>query len=219
MTKKKGVLIVDDHPVLRRGLAMLIGAEPDMKVCGEAEDVNEGLRAVAETQPDIVLVDISLKKSDGIQLIRQLKVQYPRLPVLAISMHDESVYAERALRAGARGYITKQAAEENIVHAMRHVLAGKVYLSEPALDRVMKKFAGERDAGAPSPAELLSDREFEVFQLIGRGVRASQIAEKLHLSVKTVETYQAHIKSKLGLESAWDLGEYAVAWMKAHMRP
>lgn len=216
MTQKKRVLIVDDHPVVRRGLAMLINMESDIEVCGEAEDVIGGLNAIAQTRPDIVLADISLKDSDGIQLIRQIRSHHPRVAVLAISMHDESVYAERALRAGARGYITKQAAEEKIIQAIRRILQGEVYLSDSAMERLARRFVGEKESHPPLPADTLSDREFEVFRLLGCGLAVSQIADKLHRSVKTVETHQARIKTKLGLAGARDLAEYAVAWTKAH---
>jgi DNA-binding NarL/FixJ family response regulator len=232
MAERKKVLIVDDHPVVRRGLAVLIKAASDLEVCGEAEDLNGALRAIEETRPDIVLVDISLKRSDGIQLIRQMASLHPRVPALTVSMHDESVYAERALRAGARGYITKQAAEDHILEAMHRVLEGKVYLSEDASERLKQRFVGKLggepgsgtdDSSGPaagrSPVELLSDREFEVFCLIGRGLRIGQIADRLFLSVKTAETYQGHIKDKLNLRTAWQLSEYAVAWTKAHMDP
>lgn len=214
MSRKRKILIVDDHQILRRGLAMLINMEPDLEVCGEAEDVPGGIDAVAKTCPDLVLTDISLKKSDGIQLIKQLNAEYPHLPLLAISMHDESIYAERALRAGARGYITKQVAEEKIIEAIQQVFSGKIYLNESASDQVMQRLLNSDKKDVPS---LLSDREFEVFCLIGRGLRASAISKELHLSVKTVETYQANIKLKLNLSNAKELNEYAVAWMKTHM--
>jgi DNA-binding NarL/FixJ family response regulator len=216
MIRKKRILVVDDHPVVRRGLAMLINMEPDMEVCGEAEDVIGGQQAVESLEPDIVLVDIALKESDGIQLIRQISSHHHRVAVLALSMHDESVYAERALRAGARGYVTKQAAEEKIITAIRHVLEGKVYLTESAMERLARRFVGEKEFMLPSPTESLSDREFEVFRLLGRGLTVSQIAEKLHRSVKTIETHQTRIRAKLCLRSARDLTEYAVAWTKAN---
>jgi len=210
---KTNILIVDDHPVLRRGLAMLIEMEPDMEVCGEAEDVTSALEVVARTQPDLVLVDISLKDSDGIQLIKQLKTLHPRIPALVVSMHPESIYAERSLRAGARGYITKQEAEENIIQAIHSVLAGKAYVSESTSESLIQRLSGN----VLSPVDLLSDREFEVFQLMGRGLRATRIAEELNLGIKTIETYQARIKQKLSLPDTKALTEHAVAWTKAHM--
>ncbi|MCU0857144.1 MAG: response regulator transcription factor [Pontiellaceae bacterium] len=214
MSEKKRILIVDDHQILRRGLAMLINMEPDMEVCGEAEDVPGGIDAVMKTNPDLVLTDISLKNSDGVQLIKQLHAEYPRLPLLAVSMHDESIYAERALRAGARGYITKQVAEEKIIEAIHQVLSGKIYLHNTVSEQVMQRLLGAQDK---DPAGMLSDREFEVFCLIGRGLRAGAISEKLNLSIKTVETYQANIKVKLNLASAKELSEYAVEWAKTRL--
>jgi DNA-binding NarL/FixJ family response regulator len=216
MIEKKRVLVVDDHPVVRRGLAMLINMESDLEVCGEAEDVISGLQAVETTNPDIALVDISLKDSDGIQLIRQIRSQHGQTAILALSMHDESVYAERALRAGARGYVTKQAAEAKIIEAIRHVLEGKVYLSQSAMERLARRFVGEKGFTLPSPADMLSDREFEVFRLLGQGRTVGQIAEMLHRSVKTIETHQARIRTKLCVGSARDLAAYAVAWTKAN---
>lgn len=217
MGSKHRVLIVDDHPVLRRGLAMLINDEPDMKVCGEADDVTGGLEACKRLKPDIVLVDISLRDSDGVELMKQIAARGSGVPVLAVSMHEESVYAERALRAGARGYITKRAAEEKITEAIRYVIDGGIYLSDPVTERIMKQFVGATDKRLLSPADRLSDREFEVLRLIGRGLRTGRVAEALHVSVKTVETYRAHIKDKLGLASADELSEYAVAWCKANL--
>jgi DNA-binding NarL/FixJ family response regulator len=217
MADKHRVLIVDDHPVLRRGLAMLINDEPDLEVCGEADDVAGGLEACDRLKPDIAVVDISLRESDGVDLMKQVSSRGSGIPILAVSMHEEAVYAERALRAGARGYITKRAAEEKITEAIRHVLDGGIYLSGTATERIMKQLVGAGDKDLPSPAEKLSDREFQVLRLIGRGLRTGRIAETMHVSVKTVETYQAHIKEKLGLESADELSEYAVAWSKANL--
>lgn len=214
MNDKKRILIVDDHQILRRGLSMLINMEPDLEVCGEAEDVRGGLEAVAKTHPDLVLTDISLKNSNGVQLIKQVNAEHPRLPLLAISMHDESIYAARALRAGARGYITKKVAEEKIIEAIHQVLNGKIYLNEVASEQVMQRLLGNQDQ---DPASLLSDREFEVFCLIGRGRRASAISSDLNLSIKTVETYQANIKLKLNLVSAKELNEYAIMWAKTSL--
>ncbi len=217
MADKHRVLIVDDHPVLRRGLAMLINDEPDMEVCGEADDVTRGLEACDRLKPDIAVVDISLRESDGVDLMKQVSSRGSGIPILAVSMHEEAVYAERALRAGARGYITKRAAEEKITEAIRHVLDGGIYLSGTATERIMKQLVGTGGNNLPSPTERLSDREFQVLRLIGRGFRPGRIAEAMHVSVKTVETYQAHIKEKLRLESADELSEYAVAWSKANL--
>lgn len=214
MKNKKRILIVDDHQILRRGLTMLINMEPDLEVCGEAEDVQGGLEAVSKTNPDLVLTDITLKNSDGVQLIKQVHAEHPQLPLLAVSMHDESIYAERALRAGARGYITKKVAEEKIIEAIHQVLSGKIYLDESGSEQVMQRLLGTQNQ---DPAALLSDREFEVFCLIGRGLRAGAISEKLNLSIKTVETHQANIKIKLKLSGAKELSEYAIEWAKTRL--
>jgi DNA-binding NarL/FixJ family response regulator len=214
MSEKKRILIVDDHQILRRGLAMLINMESDLEVCGEAEDVQGGLDAVETIQPDLVLTDISLKNSNGVQLIKQVNAEHPNIPLLAVSMHDETIYAERALRAGARGYITKKEAEEKIIDAIHHVLSGKIYLSDSASEQVMQRLLGNDD---PDPASLLSDREFEVFCLLGRGLRASAISNELNLSIKTIETYQANMKVKLNFTSAQELNEYAILWAKIQL--
>jgi DNA-binding NarL/FixJ family response regulator len=214
VSDKKQILIVDDHQILRRGLSMLINMESDLEVCGEAEDVQGGLEAVAKTNPDLVLTDITLKNSNGVQLIKQMSVDYPRIPILAVSMHDELIYAERSLRAGARGYITKKEAEEKIIEAIHHVLNGKIYLNESASEQVMHRLLKKDDADLESQ---LSDREFEVFCLIGRGLRASAISSELRLSIKTIETYQANLKVKLKLSCAKELSEYAVAWSKTSL--
>ena len=212
---KREVLIVDDHPIVRQGLAQMINQEDDLHVCGQAEDAHEAMRAIRQLQPDMVTVDISLKESSGIELIKDIKVQYPNLPVLTLSMHDEGIYAERALRAGARGYIMKQEATEKVVTAIRRVLAGEVYVSEGmAAKMVSKLVSGPADAGG-SPVDRLSDRELEVFRLIGAGYGTREMAEKLHLSIKTIETYRAHIKEKLDLVDANELLRTAITWVNA----
>lgn len=214
MSNKKRILIVDDHQILRRGLSMLINMEPDLEVCGEAEDVQGGLDAVAEKNPDLVLVDISLKNSNGVQLIKEMRVAYPQIRTLAVSMHDELIYAERALRAGASGYITKKVAEEKVIDAIHQVLGGRIYLEESIAEQVMSRMLSTDDS---DPAGLLSDREFEVFCLLGKGLRASTISEELNISVKTVETYQSNMKQKLKLASSKELSEYAVMWARASL--
>lgn len=213
--EKRGVLIVDDHPIVRQGLAQLINQELDLHVCGQAEDVHQALQAIRALSPDMVVVDISLKETSGIELIKDIKVQYPSLPVLTLSMHDESIYAERAMRAGAKGYIMKQEATEKVVTAIRRVLAGEVYVSDGmAAKMVGKLIAGPAKAGG-SPVDRLSDRELEVFRLIGAGYGTREMAEKLHLSVKTIETYRAHIKEKLDLIDANELLRTAITWVNA----
>ena len=212
---KWGVLIVDDHPIVRQGLTQLIDQEDDLHVCGQAEDAHEAMRAIRELSPDMVVVDISLKDTSGIELIKDIKVRCPDLPVLTLSMHDEGVYAERAMRAGARGYIMKQEATERVVTAIRRVLSGEVYVSEGmAAKMVSKLVAGPAQTGG-SPVDRLSDRELEVFRLIGTGYGTREMAEKLHLSIKTIETYRAHIKDKLDLVDANELLRTAITWVNA----
>ena len=209
--KKKTVFIVDDHPLLRKGLALLINREPDLAVCGEAEEAQIAIKAIAANKPDIMIVDISLSGPDGLDLLKNIRTLHPDLPVLILSMHDESIYAERALRARANGYIMKQEATEKVLTAVRCILSGEIYLSE----RMSRKLLHQYISGAAPPAtnsqlSALSDRELEVFRLIGEGRGTRQIADKLHISVKTVETYQAHIKSKLSLSSGRELVQYAI---------
>jgi len=211
--RKRTVLIVDDHPIVREGLAQLIDQESDLKVCGQAEDAHEAMQAIRALAPDLVIVDISLKDTSGMELIKDLKVQYPRLPVLTLSMHDEAVYGERALRAGARGYIMKQEATEKVVTAIRRVLAGEIYVSSGMAAKMVSKIVGGGARESGSPVECLSDRELEVFRLIGEGYSTREMAEKLHLSVKTIETYRAHIKEKLNLEDANELLRCAIQWV------
>ncbi len=211
--RKRTVLIVDDHPIVREGLAQLIDQESDLQVCGQAEDAHEAMQAIRQLAPDLVIVDISLKDTSGMELIKDLKVQYPRLPVLTLSMHDEAVYGERALRAGARGYIMKQEATEKVVTAIRRVLAGEIYVSDGMAAKMVSKIVGGGAREGGSPVECLSDRELEVFRLIGEGYSTREMAEKLHLSVKTIETYRAHIKDKLNLEDANELLRCAIQWV------
>ena len=207
------ILIVDDHPVVRAGLRQLITDEPDFKVCGEAANMHEAVRMVKETTPDLTIVDLSLPDGSGLGLIRRMHTLAPAVRVLVASMHDESVYAERALRAGAMGYINKQEAAENVINAIRRILAGKLYLSPQMTDQlVMQRIAGTAQNPDNSPLSSLSDREVEVFELIGHGLSTAQIAKKLSLSVKTIETHRAHIKKKLNLQSANELTIRAVQW-------
>jgi DNA-binding NarL/FixJ family response regulator len=210
---------VDDHPIVRQGLAQLINQENDLEVCGQAEDAHEAMQAIRELSPDMVIVDIGLKDTSGMELIKDLKVQHPSLPVLTLSMYDEAVYGERALRAGARGYVMKQEATEKVVTAIRRVLAGEVYVSSGMAAKMVSKFVGGGSRTAGSPADCLSDRELEVFRMIGEGFSTREMAEKLHLSVKTVETYRAHIKDKLGLQDANELLRSAIRWVNAGLQP
>jgi len=211
---KTKILIVDDHPIVRQGLAELINHEQDLTVCGQAEDALEALRIIKKMKPNMVIVDISLKETSGLELIKDLGVRYAHLPVLALSMHDESLYAERALRAGAKGYIMKAEATENVVTAIRKVLSGHMYVSDKMAAKMVRKLVGgKRETGA-SAIERLSDRELEVFSFIGQGCGTRQIAERLHLSVKTIETYRAHIKEKLNLADANELLQHAIQWVR-----
>ena len=213
--KKANILIVDDHPIVRQGLSELVNHENDLIVCGQAEDANQAMKAVKELKPDIVIVDISLKETSGMELIKDLNVQYPKLPLLALSMHDESLYAERVLRAGAKGYIMKAEATEKVIMAIRKILSGEIYISDKMASKMMRKLVGGSSEINASPVELLSDRELEVFQLIGKGFGTRQIAERLYLSVKTIETYRAHIKEKLNLEDSAALLRYAIQWINS----
>jgi DNA-binding NarL/FixJ family response regulator len=211
----KRLLIVDDHPMMRTGLAQLIDNEGDLKVCAEADNAAQAVNAVAKQKFDLALVDISLPDKNGLELIKDIRILKPELPVLVVSMHDEMIYAERALRAGARGYIMKQEGGEKFLQAIRHVLAGKVFVSEKMSARILENFSGGPVVNSNSPVQRLSDREFEVFQLIGQGVGTSEIAKRLHLSVKTVETHRKSIKEKLAIATATDLVRYAVRWLDA----
>lgn len=206
------VLIVDDHPLVRLGFAQLLSDEEDLSVCGEAESAAEALQLVDELAPDLLVVDISLKGTSGLELIKQVRSRRPRLPVLVCSMHDESLFAERALRAGASGYVGKREAPDDLVTAVRAVLAGKRYLSPRFAARLEAAGRGLRD-DLPEPVGVLSDRELEVFDMIGRGHGTREIAERLGIAIKTVETYRENIKEKLMIDSAPELARRAVAWV------
>jgi DNA-binding NarL/FixJ family response regulator len=207
------VFLVDDHPMVRERLAELIQREPDLMVCGEAEDVPEAVAAIESTHPQIVIIDLSLKHSHGLELIKELRTRHPAMPMLVLSMYDESLYAERVLRAGALGYITKQEATNKVLTAIRQVLNGKVYLSDRMSNRLVQKMVLGGGQQTGSPVERLTDRELEVFQLIGRGFSTRKIAEELHLGVKTVESYRARIKEKLLLDDATQLLQQATEWV------
>jgi DNA-binding NarL/FixJ family response regulator len=212
---KHRVLVVDDHPIVRQGLALLIDQEPDLMVCGEAEEAESALAAIAASRPDVLLLDLSLPGPDGIDLLKAIRSTDPDLPVLVLSMHDESTYAERALRAGANGYIMKQEATENVLVALRRILRGEVYVSDRVATTMLRQIASGTGKPSQTPIARLSDRELEVFRLIGGGHGTRQIAEELRLSVKTVESYQAHIKEKLALQSSRDLVQRAIEWRLA----
>ncbi len=211
--KKARIFLVDDHPIVRQGLSQLINQESDLVMCGHAEDARSAMEAIAVSRPDLMIVDISLEGPDGLDLLKQIRLTDPSLPVLMLSMLDESLYADRALRAGANGYIMKQEATENVLVAVRRILHGEIYLSERMSRRMLAQFASHPDAAKRSPMDLLTDRELEVFRLIGQGQGTRQIAEALCLSVKTVESYQAHIKDKLTLKNSRELMQHAVQWV------
>ena len=210
MHRKRTVLLVDDHPVVRQGLALLINREADLAVCGDAEEASAALRRIEELKPDLIVVDISLKGPDGLDLLKDIRARDPNLPVLILSMLDELLYAERALRAGANGYIMKQEATERVLVAIRRILSGEVYVSDRMADRMLHQFIGGGQMSQRSPIAALTDRELEVFRLIGEGRGTRQIAEELHISVKTVESYQAHIKEKLCLKNSRELMQLAI---------
>ena len=212
--KPAQVLIVDDHPAVREGLALRIARQPGLQVCGEAGDIPEALRLVESTNPDIAVIDIALKNGNGIDLIKRIKARNDSVRMLVWSMYGESLYAERALRAGAMGYINKEQATSQIITAITHVLEGKIYVSGPLADQLLNRAVGKRrDAGEHSPVEKLSDRELEVFQMFGRGLDTHQIAERMHISRKTVETYRSRIKEKLNIGGANELITRAVQWV------
>ena len=211
--EKTKVLVVDDHPLVRERVAELINQEPDLVVCGEAEDARKALTVVADTRPDIAIVDITLKDSYGIELIKQLKELYPDLPTLVLSMHDESLYGERALRAGARGYLTKQEATKKVIDAIRRILRGEVYVSEKLAGSLVRKVAGRNhQAAGGSPLDVLTDREVEVFQLLGQGSTVKEVAQRLLVSAKTVEAHREHIKQKLNFNTSNQLLRFAIQY-------
>jgi len=205
------VLIIDDHAAVRRGFALLVEQERDMKVCGEAGDPEEAMRQAKRLHPDLVLVDLGLRDGSGLELIRQLREWRPELPILVVSMHEESIFAERAMRAGAMGYIMKEETPECLIRAIRKVLSGRVYLSESASEELLERIVVGDRAGN-DPIHSLSNRELFIFQAIGEGLSSQEIAERLHLSVKTVETYRARIKERLNISSAADLLRHALRW-------
>ncbi len=209
---KKRIVIVDDHPIVRQGFVLLINQESDLEVVGEAEGAAEVFGIIAENRPDLVLVDLSLKDGDGLEIIKDLSRLYPKMLMLAVSLHDENVYAERALRAGARGYIMKSEATENVMVAVRQVLSGGIYLSKRMNEKMLTRLTSGKNENGEDPVAALSDREFEVFQLIGQGYDTKLIAQSLFLSVKTIETYKSHLKNKLELKNSTELMQRAVEW-------
>ena len=207
------ILIVDDHPLVRSGFVQLISDEPDLEVCGEAADEAQALQLVAATTPDLVIIDLSLAGGSGINLIERIKAHYTEVCMLVVSMHDESLFAERVLTAGALGYLNKQEAPSKIIRAIRRVLEGRVYLSDKLTERLLDSLTGMAKAPGQSPMQRLSNRELEVFELIGRGMTTGKIADHLKLSTKTIETHRENIKKKLGLASGQELTRRAMHWL------
>jgi len=217
--KKSNVLIVDDHPIVRQGIAQLINREDDMQVCCEAGDADQALEVLTQSdgccKTDIALVDMSLPGISGIELVKILRSRFPETQILVISTHDESLYAERALRAGAKGYIMKQEATEKVLVAIRHILDGEVYLSDKMRSKMLQRIIDNRFETPTSPVSHLSDKEIDVLRLIGKGLRTSDIALELNRSVKTVEAHRANLKEKLGLKNATELVRFAVQWVES----
>src|SRR6266496_3178313 len=213
---KVRVLIVDDHPVLRRGLAQLVNQDPRLVVCGEAEDAPKAIRAIETLLPDFVIIDIALKHGNGLELLKTIKPHFPALPVLVLSMHDELLYAERALRAGALGYLMKDESPERVLLAIERILSGEIFLSDRMKSRMMQQFASRSSKTPVSTLEQLTDRELEVFHLIGSGLSTRQIADDLHLSIHTVQAYREFIKAKLNLRNSTELVQHAFHWSHSH---
>jgi len=216
---KHRILIVDDHPMMRQSLAQLIDHEKDMAILGEAATASQALNFIVARKPDLVIVDISLPDKSGLELIKDIKVFQPDLPVLVFSMHDEALYAERVLRAGGRGYIMKQEGGKKLMEAIRQVLGGQIYVSEKVSSKILEIFSGKRADANHSPVGRLSDREFEVFQMVGEGKGTRDIAAALHLSVKTVEVHRSNIRKKLDLKHGTELVHFAIRWLEARGQP
>ncbi len=208
------ILLVDDHPIVREGLAESINREPDLVVCAQADGHSEALQAVERAKPELVVVDLMLKNSSGLELIKDIRARWPKMFILVVSMHDEVLYAERVLRAGAHGYITKQEATRDILLALRRVIAGGIYLNERTASTILARLAAQPNAPADSIADLLAERELEVFELIGRGLSTREIAGQLRIEIKTVDTYRARIKDKLNLNTTSELLQLAIRWNK-----
>ena len=215
----KKIVIVDDHPIVLEGFKKLINSEADFDVVGTAESAVEAVNIITDKKPDVAMIDLSLKESSGIELIKDLQVMCPDVRILVVSLHDEEIYAERVLRAGARGFIMKAEAVDDIINAVRKVAAGEIYLSAKMQSRMLENMASGRKTSTLNPIDILSDRELEVFQMIGNGMKTKNIAEQLNLSVKTIETYKSHLKIKLQLKDGVELIQRAVEWeMKQNVR-
>jgi DNA-binding NarL/FixJ family response regulator len=214
-SKARRIFLVDDHPVTRQGVGVLIDQEPDLVVCGQADSAPAALQMMQKIKPDLALVDITLKTTSGIELLKNVHALLPDLPVLIMSMHDESLYGERALRAGAKGYIMKHEASERILFAVRSVLDGDLYLSEKMKEKMLHRLVRSKKNEVVFTIDTLSDREMEVFQLIGNGFGTREIAEKLNLSIKTIDSYREHLKLKLRLDNGPDLVRHAIQWVRS----
>lgn len=217
--KKSRILIVDDHPIFRKGLGQLINEEDDMEVCGEAEDVFTAIQKIKNLKPDLAVVDITLRDTSGLELLKYIGDNAINLPVLVLSMHDEKIFAERALKSGARGYIMKQEMSDNVAAAIRQLLAGKIYISDSMNERMLNNFLGRggeqgRKSSMSDPAGILTGRELEIFRLMGRGYKRNEISKALNLNVNTIGTYRERIKEKLDLESSVDLLAQAIMWVR-----
>jgi DNA-binding NarL/FixJ family response regulator len=212
VARKSRVFIVDDHPLVREGLTNLINGQGNLIVCGEAKDSAQTINGIVKARPDVALIDISLENESGLELVKQLRSQFPQVAVIILSMHDEALYAERAVRAGARGYVMKHETSKSVLASIRQVLAGGVYVSEKIVKKMALRLASSREALARSPVERLSDRELEIFRLLGQGRTTSQIAGDLNLSLKTVQAYCARAKEKFGVASLTELLRAAIRW-------
>jgi DNA-binding NarL/FixJ family response regulator len=212
---RRRVFIVDDHPLVREGLANLINQQSDLVVCGQAEDAAQTLAGIGASRAELALIDISLKTASGLELVKDLKVHFPEVALIVLSMHDEMLYAERAIRAGARGYVMKRETTKEVLTAIRRVLQGDVYVSERVVNLMARRLGSPRKAAASTPVEQLSDRELEIFRLLGQGRTTSQIATDLHLSLKTVQAYCARAKEKFGVDSLTELLRAAIRWEDA----
>jgi DNA-binding NarL/FixJ family response regulator len=213
--EKYKIFIVDDHPLVREGLSNLINQQNDLMVCGDAEDAAQALAGIGVKKPDLALIDISLKTASGLELVKDLGIHFPNVALVVLSMHDELLYAERSLRAGAKGYVMKRETTKDVLTAIRRVLQGDVYVSERVLNAMARRLGTPRKASAASPVEQLSDRELEIFRLLGQGLTTSQIAADLHLSLKTVQAYCARAKEKFGVTSLGELLRAAIRWEDA----
>lgn len=209
---RRRVLIVDDHPMTRYGMAQLLQAEPDLEVCGEAEDARHALTLVESQKPDLVLADLSMPGQHGLEFVKDMRAAHPHVAVLVVSMHDEALYAERVMKAGGRGYMMKNAGGKELLKAVRRVLSGQVFLSEAMAETALNVFSGRRSEAADPVVGQLSDREFQVFRCLGQGLTSREIAAHLHMGVKTVETHRRHVREKLNLKTGPELIKFAVQW-------